>query len=79
MYPEFIAIYVGLAIVIILLVVILIFVIKTKNNLPDYTSKKNYLNASNSSASSGKVAFCKNCATQFDAAAHVCPNCGTPR
>lgn len=83
MYPEFIAIYVGLAILLVLNIVTLVFVIGIKRNggsttriSGGYNRPVNNFNAPNSSAS---TAFCKKCANQIDASERVCPHCGTPR
>lgn len=86
MYPEFIAIYIGLAILIVIGITILIFIIKlNKNNdvFPMHTIKtisttSNTLPTSNDS-DNGNLAFCKKCATKFSASERFCPKCGTPR
>lgn len=87
MYPEFIAIYVGLAILIALGVAILILLIKlNKNNegFPTMPSINTTSTVSSSQPASneskdGNMAFCKKCATQFSASERFCPKCGTPR
>ena len=85
MYPEFIAIYVGLAVLIGLGVCILVLLIKLlKNNdgLPMPSQKNMPLVDSHSKSyepSGGNMAFCKKCATQFDSSQRCCPKCGTPR
>ena len=73
MYPEFIAIYIGLAVVLILLIVNLIFTIRLMNKF------KGSRNVSLNMNQSMGVVFCKKCATEFDANLRVCPNCGTTR
>lgn len=82
MYPEFIAIYIGLIIAIGLLVAILVLMLKNRDNstgkpVGNYVPKqKNYeVNVSQS----GSIVFCKNCAAEFDASQKFCPKCGTPR
>ena len=77
MYPEFVPIYIGLAVIIVLLVVILILLVKrTANNAA--VSKR--IMATNTVSNGGSsVVFCKSCATQFDATQRFCPKCGTPR
>lgn len=88
MYPEFIAIYVGLVIVIGLLIALLILGSKILNKLQSrpslgaqFTSQPT-MNAQpqyRAPMQQGAIVFCKNCATQYDANTHVCPKCGTPR
>lgn len=81
MYPEFIAIYVGLLIVIGLLVTILVLMLKKQNDnsrpTANYTAKQNNLEANTSP--SGSIVFCKKCAAEFDSTQKCCPKCGTPR
>lgn len=77
MYPEFIPIYVGLAIIIVLLVVILILVLKRPSNRG--TMPKGNASHNMSEHNGGNIVFCKNCATQFEASQRYCPKCGTPR
>lgn len=90
MYSEFIAIYIGLAVLIALMVVVLVFVLKLANRFDPgsiskpYVSEKSNSNISTTSMtqpniSTGKVVFCKHCAAKFDASQNVCPMCGTPR
>lgn len=76
MYPEFIAIYVGLGILFVMLIIImvLLIVLLKKNGKNEMNSKVNSM-----IYSSRSIAFCKNCATQFDASQRCCPKCGTPR
>lgn len=81
MYPEFIAIYVGLLIIIGLLVTILILMFKKQNDncrpTANYIAKQN--NFETNASSSGSIVFCKKCAAQFDSTQKNCPKCGTPR
>ena len=81
MYPEFIAIYVGLLIVIGLLVTILVLMLKKQNDnsrpTANYTAKQNNFEAPTSTG--GSIVFCKKCAAQFDSTQKNCPKCGTPR
>ncbi len=88
MYPEFIAIYIGIAVIIALGIAILILLIKLLKNSNDFPMPKqnmaptikaqpNVSNASNQE--NGNMAFCKKCATQFNASERFCPKCGTPR
>lgn len=86
MYPEFIAIYVGLGILaamlvaVIVLLVILIRKVSScnlvrANNIP--AQRQN--NTINQGGASFNVAFCNKCGTKYDAQTRVCPKCGTPR
>lgn len=85
MYPEFIAIYIGLAVLIGLAVVILVLLIcllKGKGNktvMPTSYSDKNVNLPIKANQTIDNMAFCKKCAAQFDASERFCPNCGTPR
>lgn len=87
MYPEFIAIYIGLAILIGLGVVILILLIRLNQNgdkqnisirkaTPVVNQTISPVDITNNSAN---TVFCTKCATQFSSEEHFCPNCGTPR
>lgn len=85
MYPEFIAIYICLAVLIALAITILIFQIKSykqsdiKQTPQNYTTTLKTSAASMTTAPKGQVVFCRNCAAEFDASQSVCPRCGTPR
>lgn len=94
MYPEFIAIYVMLAIVIVILGVVLFFLFKimkkeaSNNNAfaPVQQSNDLYYGQQYQAPyqpqyqqQAGSVVFCKHCATQFDASQAYCPQCGTRR
>lgn len=72
MYPEFIIMYVGLAIVLIVSIVNLVFMIRLSNKM-----KTN--NVMGKRSLGGGVVFCKKCATEFDSNTKVCPSCGTIR
>lgn len=73
MYPEFIAIYVGLAIVLIAVIVNIVLTIKVMKKLG---GKGNV--SVNMNQPTGAV-FCKKCAAEYDSRLRVCPNCGTMR
>lgn len=77
MYPEFVAIYIGLAVIFVLLAVVLVLqiVVLSKLGRGGSAPRSNYSQA----AAGGNLAFCKNCATQFNASQRCCPKCGTPR
>lgn len=89
MYPEFIAIYIGLAVLIGLAIAILVMLVKIKKSGSGFSARRTsstpeiktqastYTPAS--TPSSGNVVFCKKCATRFDANEKFCPKCGTPR
>lgn len=74
MYPEFIAIYAGLAVLFVMLLVVLILVIKLTKNGGSAPRA-----ARRPGPQAGGVVFCKNCATQFNASQRNCPKCGAPR
>ncbi|MBQ4260139.1 MAG: hypothetical protein IJB84_07780 [Lachnospiraceae bacterium] len=77
MYPEFIAIYVGLAIVIALLVTILVILLKRTSGGGQRTSTPQPTNWMPNAP--GAVVFCKYCGTQFDSSQNCCPKCGNFR
>lgn len=91
MYPEFIAIYIGLIILIALAVLIFLKLKKLSNKLDnganynaqsmyDMPNSYNTPNLYHSNANvQGQVVFCRSCATQFDASSPYCPACGAPR
>lgn len=81
MYPEFVAIYVCLGILVILVVVIMVLIIMLLHKLNNIGSGKNsyYANQVGNVKNQMGVVFCKKCTTQFDATERFCPRCGTPR
>ncbi len=81
MYPEFIAIYVGLGVLAAILIAVLVLVIVTLKKVSGLTGRKSApaYHGGGMAQPSGNVVFCRNCATQFDARERVCPKCGTPR
>lgn len=85
MYPEFIFIYICLVAIIGLAITILILLSRLLKGKVDKTvtsasySNKNVNSPIKANQTSGNMAFCKKCATQFDASERFCPNCGTPR
>lgn len=74
MYPEFIAIYIGLALVLVLLIVVLILQIAILRGGGRSSGPKRSANAAK-----GSVVFCKTCAARFSSSERVCPKCGAPR
>lgn len=75
MYPEFIAIYAGLAVVLVLLIVVLILqIVILKNNGGSAASGRRRARGGQSTA-----VFCRSCAARLTASDRVCPKCGTPR
>lgn len=77
MYPEFIAIYAGLAVILVLLIVILILqiiILKNGGSGGRKGAKNHHINSSH-----GAVVFCKSCAARYSATERACPKCGTPR
>lgn len=95
MYPEFIAIYVMLVIVIAMLGAVLFFLFKIMKNgtpnsntsyVPTQQSNDQYYDQQYQTPyqkqyqqQGGSVVFCKQCATQFDSSQAYCPHCGTRR
>lgn len=87
MYTEFIIIYVLLAIVAILLVGVLVLQILLLKKGGAYNPGTYRMNSGINAGGAapvqqqqeGGIAFCRRCATRFDAAARICPKCGTPR
>ena len=90
MYPEFIAIYVMLAIVIVMLfgIIILLFLLLKKHAESVGTSGQSansayysqpYQQSYNDQYSSNNVVFCNHCATQYDSSQAYCPRCGAKR
>lgn len=90
MYPEFIAIYVMLAIVILLLGVAVFLLIKLMkkggsepfdpyNQMQQMSNRFYGQNYQEPYRQVGNVVFCKQCATQFDSSQAYCPNCGARR
>ena len=79
MYPEFIAIYVGLGVLALMLAAVIVMqIVLLKRGQGTKQSQIKYPTANNLQ-NTGSIVFCKNCATQFDASQKVCPHCGTPR
>ena len=81
MYPEFIAIYIGLLIIIGMLVTILVLILKKQNDnsrpTANFTARQK--NFETNASSGGSIVFCKKCAAEFDSTQKCCPKCGTPR
>lgn len=95
MYPEFIAIYVMLVIVIAMLGTVIFLLIRFLKNgisnsndtyIPNQQVNDQYYVQQYQDSyqeqypqQGGSVVFCKQCATQFDSSQAYCPNCGTRR
>ncbi len=84
MYTEFIIIYVLLALLAVLLIGVLVLQILllkkgSGSNPAAYRGAVNVNNGASAQPQEGGIAFCRRCATRFDAASRVCPKCGTPR
>ncbi|MBR5278289.1 MAG: hypothetical protein IKU23_03385 [Clostridia bacterium] len=82
MYTEFIIIYVLLAILAVLLIGVLVLQIillkkSSGSNSATYRGAGN--NIASAQTQEGGIAFCRRCATRFDATSRICPKCGTPR
>lgn len=80
MYPEFIAIYVGLGVLLVLLIVIIIMlgILLKRSGTSTYGASTQVRNTQNA-GNGGQIVFCRKCAEQFDASLRNCPKCGTPR
>ncbi len=84
MYPEFVAIYVGLGVLALLLIAALVLLILVLRKLNKVNANQRTFNPApkNAGASYGGgmgVVFCANCGTQYDGATRICPKCGTLR
>ena len=85
MYPEFIVIYVGLAVLAALMIAVLVLLVKlvkqagAKPISKTYTSQINNSTTAPTNVATGNIVFCKHCAAEFDSSQRVCPKCGTPR
>ncbi len=81
MYPEFIAIYIGLGIITLMLaaVIVLLIILLKRNNTGSSVSGSNRTDGKPSAVISGDVVFCKKCATEYDITMRCCPTCKTPR
>lgn len=80
MYPEFVPVYVGLAIAIVLLAVLIVLavmILKTLKNRPAAPVSRGA--AAPAVGSTAGLVFCRNCSKQFDASMRFCPHCGTNR
>ncbi len=88
MYPEFVALYVLLSVVIVFQIAIiafLVFLYKKMSNMSNNTQitsnqyySQNYQQPQYQQRQGG-VVFCQRCATQFDSSQPCCPNCGMRR
>ena len=83
MYPEFIAIYIGLGVLAVLQIITIILVLLTRKKLrrgAEHTAVTNRSTSARPSIPESRgVAFCTNCGAQFSAKIDVCPICGKPR
>ncbi len=71
MYPEFIAIYIGLGVLAALLLVVIILLAVVLVKLRSRGKSTTYGN--------NNLVVCRNCSAQFNSAIRCCPNCGTVR
>lgn len=79
MYPEFIPIYVGLAVVLLVVIAILVLLIITLKKVNRrYGGVSSKFNPSTCNSMENKV-FCRKCATQYNISEPFCPKCGTSR
>jgi hypothetical protein len=83
MYPEFIAMYIGLGVVIVLLIVLIVLAIVILKKIKSAPARPVMAAARPAAPAApvagGNVVFCRNCAKQFDSAMRFCPYCGTGR
>lgn len=84
MYPEFIAIFIGLGVLAVLQIVTIVFVLLMGRKIRRQNSgravvahRESY--SEESKTNSNGIAFCTNCGAQFSANIMVCPMCGKPR
>lgn len=88
MYPEFIAIYVGLGVLAAMLLAVIVMLIMLMKKFSGQSSYKsvpikaapvNVMQNHPIQQSGAGVVFCKSCQNQFAANANSCPHCGTIR
>lgn len=81
MYPEFVAIYIGLGVLFIMLLVILILLIVVLKKVGKGSAAKNgrYSGIQYQAPQASGTAFCRRCGTKFDSSMNACPQCGTQR
>ena len=83
LYPEFVPIYVGMAVALVLLLAILILavvlVVKVGRLSAQGKSGTKTAHGGKGGKVSGNVVFCRNCAAEFAESEKCCPKCGTPR
>ncbi len=81
MYPEFVAIYIGLGVLFVMLLVVLILLIVLLKKVGKNSGARNgrYSGASYQPPQQSGTAFCRRCGTKFDSSMNACPQCGTQR
>lgn len=94
MYPEFIAIYIMLAVLVVTnaATLILLFLLMKKGNSgaadsgayrqnadPYYGQNYGQVYGQSYGQQNGNIVFCQQCATQYDVRQGYCPNCGARR
>lgn len=91
MYPEFIAIYIGLGVLALLQIVTIVLLILVKKSAGRRGPAVSYYDNRGSQAGGGGakagggshtgsgIAFCTNCGNQFPASLKCCPICGKSR
>ena len=78
MYIEFLAIYIGMAVLFVLLIIVMCLEVKILKNMSG--SRKNISShRTGANSNTDGVVFCKRCTTRFRATEKVCPKCGLPR
>ena len=83
MYIEFIGIFIGLGVLFaiqVVMMILLIILLKRSKNNSGYSIDSRLLGGQyQNSEMLRNTAFCRKCATEFNASQRVCPRCGTPR
>lgn len=77
MYPEFIVMYIGIAILLVLNVIILVFLLKIKSE--GIKSSNSSAGNSGNAGMGQQMISCKRCSALFNPALGICPRCGTPK
>lgn len=83
-YPEFTPIYIGMIVILVAILVVLVLQCivlakVSKIGKPRTQAGGAKITYNNNTQPAGKVVFCQNCATEFDASEKCCPKCGAIR
>lgn len=81
MYTEFVALYVGIGVIVILQIVLLIILILLLKRVGEMRNKgKRIYSASENQIKQGaSIVFCSNCGMGFESTEIICPKCGMVR